>query len=91
MKYADVQTFYRKTAKVSLVCPQGCPENFEKIYDAIEHFHLCEKGKSMCPTCFELIDNAIEKKYPGKHAETCPEVIIECPNNCGKRVKRKDF
>lgn len=73
--------------KSKMICPnEGCGEKI--IKEQLEkHKKKCHYRKVECEYCkIEIIVK--ERKV---HNEICPEMIIECPQNCNEKIKRKDI
>ncbi|XP_064389728.1 TNF receptor-associated factor 5-like [Halichondria panicea] len=78
----------------------------ECLFGGVECTNDCGTGgllrKNLQRHCKQKCPNRIvhcelcneEGKYSvivGRHIQTCPSVILECPNKCNEKVKRKDI
>ena len=74
--------------------PVKCPNKECKLIvlrkDLKYHLINCyydESIKIKCNFCKE----EIRKRNIEEHFEKCPEILIDCDKNCGKKIKRKDL
>eukprot|EP01103_Thecamoeba_quadrilineata_P002274 TRINITY_DN12258_c0_g1_i1.p1 TRINITY_DN12258_c0_g1~~TRINITY_DN12258_c0_g1_i1.p1 ORF type:complete len:590 (+),score=60.41 TRINITY_DN12258_c0_g1_i1:3-1772(+) len=65
----------------------GCPEVDLERRHTQDHNQSCQYKLVICNFCgVDSIRLADEKE----HLEICPKVDISCPQNCGRRIRRKD-
>ena len=72
---------------VTVNCKYGCGEtlNKEEREEHLEFF--CPKRPAICQHCSEENEHDF---IHGKHKSECPELLIDCPNNCGAHFKQSN-
>lgn len=72
---------------VTIKCPNtGCPESFTRG-EAVNHENTCKHKPIACTYCEEKVP---EVKM-SQHLETCPKVMLDCPQQCGYLLERKEL
>ena len=86
---------YGALAKHVINCPQGIVECTNKCGKILLRKDLEEHCKQKCSHrivhCELCNTRGMFRVITGPHTTTCPNMSVECPNNCGKKVKQKEI
>ena len=58
------------------------------LYSHLEHcIFVIKNHYTMCIYCGQ----EIKKDFVNEHLEECSDILVNCENNCGKKIKKKDI
>jgi hypothetical protein len=78
----------RKCPLEFVSCPLSCGIDIKRNFIQEHTNNHCCKRIITCPHCHNPF---IFDEYEEKHVENCPDELIECINQCGEKVMRKDM
>ena len=81
----DLASHLRSCECAALPCANGCGET---VVRKTASLHNCPLQRYSCPHCGEEGSLIV---MTGSHLETCPDLVVACPNGCGaEQLARKN-